>query len=120
MRRAVLAVVAAVSTAALTTAAASAGNVTTVMSGLNNPRGLAFGPEGALYVAEAGTGGPAPCAPIARGVNCYGPTGSVSRLWHGRQERVAAGLPSVFNPVTLDTTGPHDISFQGRGGAYVT
>ena len=34
-----------------------------VMSGLDNPRGLAFGPEGGLYVAEAGRGGPGPpCA----------------------------------------------------------
>ena len=31
--------------------------VATVMSGLDNPRGLAIGPEGALYVAEAGRGG---------------------------------------------------------------
>ena len=28
--------------------------VTVVMSGLDSPRGLAFGPEGALYVTEAG------------------------------------------------------------------
>src|SRR5580765_778956 len=27
-----------------------------VMDGLHNPRGIAFGPEGALYVAEAGCG----------------------------------------------------------------
>ena len=31
--------------------------VTVVASGLNNPRGLAFGPDGGLYVAEGGTGG---------------------------------------------------------------
>jgi hypothetical protein len=31
---------------------------TVVMSGLDNPRGMAFGPEGALYVAEAGRGRP--------------------------------------------------------------
>jgi glucose/arabinose dehydrogenase len=31
--------------------------VTRVMGGLDNPRGLAFGPKGALYVAEAGRGG---------------------------------------------------------------
>jgi glucose/arabinose dehydrogenase len=44
------------------TGASGAGAATTrvVMSGLDNPRGLAFGPEGALYVAEAGRGGPGP------------------------------------------------------------
>src|SRR6185436_19954638 len=37
--------------------------VTTVMTHLDNPRGLAFGPGGALFVAEAGYGG-APCPPV--------------------------------------------------------
>ena len=32
-------------------------NVTVYASGLNGPRGLKFGPDGLLYVAEAGTGG---------------------------------------------------------------
>ena len=32
----------------------SAVGQTVVMSGLDNPRGLAFAPNGALYVAEAG------------------------------------------------------------------
>src|SRR6185436_4712448 len=31
--------------------------VTTFASGLNNPRGLTFGPDGNLYVAEGGIGG---------------------------------------------------------------
>jgi hypothetical protein len=52
-----------------------------VMSGLANPRGLAFGPEGALYAAEAGRGdigeGDGPCAPAfnvcyGRRVRCHG------------------------------------------------
>jgi hypothetical protein len=32
-------------------------NVSVFASGLNNPRGLKFGPDGFLYVAEGGTGG---------------------------------------------------------------
>jgi hypothetical protein len=100
--------------------ASGAGAVTTsvVMSGLDNPRGLAFGPEGALYVAEAGRGGEGPCITLRGGPQCYGPTGAVSRLWRGEQERIATGLPSYGSAAS--TTGPHDISFLGRGGAYVT
>src|SRR6266498_4034905 len=36
---------------------ASNAALTCVMDGMHNPRGIAFGPEGALYVAEAGCGG---------------------------------------------------------------
>ena len=32
-------------------------NVTSVAQNLNNPRGLKFGPDGYLYLAEGGTGG---------------------------------------------------------------
>jgi hypothetical protein len=32
-------------------------NVTVVAQGLNNPRGLEFGPDGSIYVAEGGLGG---------------------------------------------------------------
>jgi hypothetical protein len=112
-----------VTVAVVLTVASGAGALTTsvVMSGLDNPRGLAFGPEGALYVAEAGRGGPGPCfvPPERGGLSCYGATGAISRLWRGDQERVATGLPSYAGPAG-DATGAHDISFLGRGGAYVT
>ena len=38
---------------------------TVVMSGLDSPRGLAFGPEGALYVTEAGRGAGVVASPTA-------------------------------------------------------
>lgn len=94
-----------------------------VMTGLDNPRGLAWGPEGALYVAEAGRGGPGVCVPLpdGPGVRCYGATGAISRLWRGQQERVVTGLPSLAGQPAGDTAaGPQHISFQGRGGLYVT
>lgn len=94
---------------------------TVVMSNLDNPRGLAFGPEGALYVVEAGTTiVDGPCATVVRGPNCYSGTGAVSRWWKGRQERVASGLPSAYNANAFDVIGPTDIAFHGRGNAYVT
>src|SRR6187200_2966286 len=81
--------------------------VPVVMSGLDSPRGLAFGPEGALYVTEAGRGAGVVASPAtdprcfpgpAGGLMCYGPTGAVSRLWRGQQSRVASGLPSTAMP----------------------
>ena len=102
--------------------ATGAATTRVVMSGLDNPRGLAFGPEGALYVAEAGRGGAGPCfnPPIRGGTMCYGATGAISRLWRGEQSRLASGLPSYANIVTGEAAGPHDISFLGRGHAQVT
>jgi hypothetical protein len=89
-----------------------------VMKNLDNPRGLAFGPEGALYVVEAGRGG-SECNVIGTTNFCVGATGALTRLWHRKQERVATGFPSRISP-TGEVTGPHDVSFQGRGGAFVT
>ena len=102
-------------------ASASAQTITQVMSGLDAPRGLAFGPEGGLYVTEAGVpGNSGNCVAVALGSNCFSETGKVTRLYRGEQERVVEGLPSVFNTVRQDVVGPNDISFQGRGGGYVT
>lgn len=101
-------------------APAATGAISVVMSGLNSPRGLDWGPEGALYVAEAGTAAhTGQCVTLVRGSNCYSGTGSISRLWRGTQERVVTGLPSAFNTIG-DIIGPNDISFVGRGNARVT
>src|SRR5436190_8376719 len=110
-------VVAAVAVAALpltATRGRAAPTTIVVMSGLDNPRGLAFGPEGALYVAEAGRGGSGPCAVLRGAVqSCYGATGAVSRLWRGQQDRIATGLPSAVR--AGEVTGPHDVAMLGRG-----
>lgn len=94
---------------------------TAVAVGLDNPRGLAFGPEGALYVTEAGRGGAGPCFPI-RGVQfCVGSSGAITRIWKGKQEQIVTGLPSYARSSDGgEATGPQRISFQGLGGAHVT
>jgi hypothetical protein len=89
--------------------------VAVVMTGLDNPRGLAIGPKGALYVAEAGRGGSAPCVTVRGMPACYGATGAISRLWKGKQERVVTGLPSNIFP-TGDAGGPHDLVVSKGGG----
>jgi hypothetical protein len=99
---------------------AAAATVTTVMSGLDNPRGLAFGPEGALYVVEAGRGGEGPCTSSIRPLEpdqprCFGRSGAVSRLWHGVQQRIVTGLPSYAGP-SGQATGAHGIAMLGRAG----
>lgn len=98
---------------------ALAASVDVVMSGLDNPRGLAFAADGSLYVAEAGHGGTSPCISIRGTAFCHGPSGAISRLRHGRQERIISGLPSIADPAATEAAGPNGISFHGMIG-YVT
>jgi hypothetical protein len=86
-----------------------------VMTGLHNPRGLAFDHRGTLYVAEAGQGGTAPCAVFSDGMTkCFGPTGRISRLKNGVQSVVADGLPSNAPTGGNGATGPHNIAVEGN------
>lgn len=91
-----------------------------VMTGLHNPRGLAFDNHGSLYVAEAGQGGTAPCAVFSDGMTkCYGPTGRISRLRNGVQEVVADGLPSNAPAGGNGAAGPANVAVEG-GHLFVT
>jgi hypothetical protein len=99
-----------------------------IATALLNPRGLAFGPEGALYVAEAGRGGSGPCTVSPENAEvCYGETGAITRIYPlalGNQTRIITGLPSIASQQGATpgarAQGPQDIGFQGRGNGWVT
>jgi glucose/arabinose dehydrogenase len=92
--------------------------------GLNNPRNITFGPDGALWIAEAGgvpEEGSSPCLTGPEGNEvCYNTTGSITRVLNGEQERVVEGLRSIGDRVTgMNATGPHDIAFTADGSMYL-
>jgi hypothetical protein len=98
-------------------ASADVGNAVTVASGLANPRGLNFAPNGDLYVALSGSGGTGNCTyspPNPAVPRCYGETGSIIRILpQGGFETVMSGLPSLVQPSGLVEGGPVDVSFLG-------
>jgi hypothetical protein len=90
--------------------------VTTVVSGLDNPRDLAFGADGKLYVAEAGHGGKN-CFTIPQaGTICVGFTSQISRVnvARSRARRVVSGFVSTAGPDGSAATGVDGISILGE------
>jgi hypothetical protein len=94
--------------------------VTVYATGLLHPRGMTFGPEGILYVAEAGAGGtavttPQQCAQVVPPIGPYanGPTARISRIDRdGNRTTLAQGFPSGRNAIG-DIMGVSDVAFQG-------
>jgi hypothetical protein len=107
----------------LVSPAAAGPTVEIYATGFNNPRGLKFGPDGALYVAEGGPGGgnstvgkcqqvPAPVGPYTGS-----PVGGrISRVVNGVRSTVTDRFPSSQTSANQGSlvSGVADIAFIGN------
>jgi sugar lactone lactonase YvrE len=101
----------------------AAANVSVYATGFNNPRGLKFGPDGHLYVAEGGPGGSAStagqCTQVVAPVGPY--TGSstggrISKVVNGTRVTVTDQFPSSQTSPDLGNlvSGVADIAWIGN------
>jgi len=95
---------------------------TVVTTGLDNPRGLTFGPDGTLYVAEAGLGAGNGSGGFGVGV---GLTGSITAISNPASStptasRVVTGLASIGDTMFgfPEVQGADGISFHGTNELY--
>jgi hypothetical protein len=85
-----------------------AASVRTVVTGLDNPRGIAIGPGGRILLIEAGMGGTTPSM-----------TGHVTEIFRGDVRRILT-LPSTF-VLMGEVSGPTSIAVaDGLGNMFVT
>ena len=96
----------------------AAATATVFATGLRFPRGFTWGPDGSLYVAEAGNGGThatssSQCDQVVSPVGPYtnGGTARISRIKpNGQRTTFALGFPSAVN-VFGDVVGVADLAF---------
>ncbi|BBH70491.1 hypothetical protein ACTI_71760 [Actinoplanes sp. OR16] len=82
--------------------AGAATTIRTIVTGLDSPRGIAFGPHGELYVAEAGR------------------SGAITVVSAGGRWRIPAGPPSPASPRGAGAIGPSDVAVGSDGRLYYT
>ena len=115
-------------TIAMAAPAAGAPNISVYASGFNNPRGLHFGPDGHLYVAEGGPGGSnstiGQCDQVPdAGPYTGSPTGGrISKVVNGTRVTVTDRFPSSQTQPGLGNlvSGVADIAFIGNALYAVT
>jgi hypothetical protein len=99
-----------------------------VVSGLDNPRQLAWDNSGRLLVAEAGHGSygkAGTCISSPEGKKCGGRSGKISRIAHPstatnrKPHRIARGFLSAAGPDGSFATGPDGVSQGSSGRIYV-
>jgi hypothetical protein len=96
----------------------------TLLTGLENPRGLTIAPNGNLVLSEAGRGGSGPCILAGSGNTlCYGTTGAVGLFDRTTSlySRVIGNLPSLAlqaSPLFPEGTGLADLAFNGSGQLF--
>ena len=120
--------------------AAVANGPAPVATGLDNPRGITIGSDGAVYVAESGRGGPTLASALVEGQPafvCLGDTGGVTRIDRNGDVRQIVDLPSftqAFDPdgpgpiepscaeemIGVAANGPTNVALLGRGTLAVT
>jgi hypothetical protein len=101
----------------------------TVADSLHNPRQMAFGPDGSLYVAEAGSGQlnatdtSGQCVNGPEGPSCAGNTSSITVIQQpadhdSSASRLVTGLLSLAAPDGSGAVGLDAVSLSGSGRLY--
>lgn len=88
--------------------------ITTIASGLSNPRGFGWGPDGALYLALAGTGGDTQIAAVPGFTVDIGLSSSIATVADGCATPVVQGLVSTLWEEAGWIWGAMDVAFLGE------
>jgi hypothetical protein len=98
-------------------ATAPAETLSVVASRINNPRQVTLGPDGALYVASAGRGGPR-CQGEGEDEMCLGFTSRVLKIDRGERGVVAAGFLSAAGRDGSFATGIDGVGVRPDGTVF--